>query len=386
MDRGGTKPQLGKRRAVFMRLFVEKIAVATRICRSRRVLVFRIGSLGDTCVAIPAFRLIRSCFAKAEIRVLTNFPVADGVKAPPLASIIGPSGLVDGYIEYPLGLKRWNDALHLRKMIRQWQPDIVINLMPVRSRGQQIRDFLFFRGFLGISASFGFSLARIAQEHLWIEKEQLFEPEAQRLLRNLAPLGAMDLGDETVWDLGLQETEIERAKEKLRNWPGASGFIACSVGAKWDSKDWGQDRWEDWAEEASKRFPGHGLVLIGAAVELERSASVARRWCGPTLNLCGLMAPRESAAIIRYAKCMVGHDSGPMHLAAAVTTPCVAIFSAQDKQGVWFPHGKHHQVLYHKTECAGCRLEVCAVHGKKCMRSITVNEVIHAMQKVLADA
>lgn len=369
-----------------MSLFAVKISGAAETHRARRVLVFRIGSLGDTCVAIPALRLIRNCFELAEIRVLTNFPVANGVKAPPLASIIGSSGLVDGYIEYPLGLKRWNDALHLRKKIRKWQPDIVINLMPVRIRGQLIRDFLFFRVFLGIPTSFGFSLARTAQEHMWNGKRQLFEPEAHRLLRNLSPLGSMCLQDETSWDLGLQEEENKCAKQTLRNWPGAARFIACSIGAKWDSKDWGQDRWEDWAEEASKKFPDYGLMLIGAAVEQERSASVAKKWHGPTLNLCGLMTPRESAAIIRHAKCMVSHDSGPMHLAAAVATPCVAIFSAQDKQGIWFPHGTRHQILYHKTECAGCRLEVCTEHGKKCIRAITVNEVIHAMQKVLADA
>ena len=79
----------------------------------------------------------------------------------------------------------------------------------------------------------------------------------------------------------------------------------------------------------------------------------------------------------------VGHDSGPMHLAAAQGITCVAIFSGQNKPGVWFPHGSQHQVLYHRTECFGCQLDVCTDHGKKCIRSISVSEVLTAFEEVM---
>ena len=45
---------------------------------------------------------------------------------------------------------------------------------------------------------------------------------------------------------------------------------------------------------------------------------------------------------------------GPMHLAAAVGTPCVAIFAARNIPRQWFPYGAHHRILYHRVECAGC--------------------------------
>ena len=59
------------------------------------------------------------------------------------------------------------------------------------------------------------------------------------------------------------------------------------------------------------------------------------------------------------AELFLGHDSGPMHLAANVGTPCVAVFSARCHPGVWFPRGTGHQVIYHETECAGCMLFTC---------------------------
>ncbi len=349
-----------------------------------RVLVFRIGSIGDTCVAIPAFRLIRQCFATAEIRVLTNFPVGGGIKAAPLQSVIGQSSLVDGYFEYPLGLKQWRELLYCSKVLRQWRPDILVYLMPVRTRWQLIRDLIYFKVILGIRKMVGLSLDLNAQTHLWDEEKQLFESEAHRLLRNLTPLGKADLQSESVWDLGLQAEEIVGATDALKAWPCAAGYIACSIGAKRDSKEWGQDRWEKWAEEFSKDLPRDGLVLVGAAIDKERSDKVARFWRGPTLNLCGLLTPRESAEVIRRAKYFVGHDSGPLHLAAAVGTPCVAIFSAQNKPGIWFPQGKRHQVIYHKTDCFGCELDVCKRYRKKCIRSITVDEVVAVMKLALA--
>ena len=72
---------------------------------------------------------------------------------------------------------------------------------------------------------------------------------------------------------------------------------------------------------------------------------------------------------------MGGHDSGPMHLAAAVDTPCVAIFSSRNYLGEWFPQGTGHRVLYHPIECQGCRLDVCEDRARACMNSIAVDEV-----------
>ncbi|WNV03059.1 glycosyltransferase family 9 protein [Candidatus Methylospira mobilis] len=353
---------------------------------AKRVLVFRNGSLGDTCIAIPALRLVRQHFSSADIRVLTNFPIDGGLKAAPLHSVIGQSGLVDGYFDYPLGLKQWADLLTCRKTLQQWRPEVLIYMMPVRSSLQLFRDLLYFKFVVGIPKIIGLSLNSKAQPHLWDEKTGLFEAEAHRLVRNLAVLGEIDLQSEAAWDLGLKTDETVRAANILQNWAGAGRYIVCSIGAKWESKDWGLDRWEQWAAAFSQRFPDYGLALIGSNIEKTHCDSVARLWKGPTLNLCGMLTPRESAWVIGQAQCFVGHDSGPMHLGAAVGTPCVALFSAQDKPGIWFPYGNRHQVIYHKTDCFGCLLEQCNVPEKPCMRSISVDEVISATERALGKA
>ncbi len=66
----------------------------------KRVLIYRLGSLGDTVVALPALHLIERAFPNAERRMLTNFPVS--VKAPAAAAILAESGLVHGYFRYAI--------------------------------------------------------------------------------------------------------------------------------------------------------------------------------------------------------------------------------------------------------------------------------------------
>ena len=87
--------------------------------------------------------------------------------------------------------------------------------------------------------------------------------------------------------------------------------------------------------------------------------------------------------MLARARVLLSHDSGPMHLAAAVQTPCVAIFAARNKPRVWFPYGGQHRVVYHRVSCWGCGLETCLVEGKRCLTSITVGEVIAAARSVL---
>jgi ADP-heptose:LPS heptosyltransferase len=59
-----------------------------------------------------------------------------------------------------------------------------------------------------------------------------------------------------------------------------------------------------------------------------------------------MTTPRESAALLARAAAFIGLDSGPMHLAASVGTPVVAIFSTQNPPGAWFPVGRRHRILY----------------------------------------
>ena len=214
----------------------------------------------------------------------------------------------------------------------------------------------------------------------------MLEPEAARLTRNLAVLGDANLDDPASWDMHLTEDERARAAQALEP-VAAYPLISVSVGTKMQAKDWGRENWRALLARLGQAYPAYALVLCGAGEESDASEFAAQGWSeqqgGPVLNLCGVLTPRESAVVFGKAKIFVGHDSGPMHLAAAMQTPCVAIFSARKAPGIWFPYGTHHQVLFHRVDCENCHLETCLVEKKKCILSIEVSEVFEKIVPML---
>ncbi len=345
--------------------------------KPERVLIYRLGSLGDTVVALPSLHLVARAFPGAERRILTNIPVNG--RAAPIQSILEGTGLAHGYFRYPLSTRSGRILKELRAEISAWKPDVLVYLAAPRGPSKAIRDALFFAA-CGIPRIIGLPLSNERQRRRFDPATGLYESEASRLARCLSAVGDARLENRDSWDLHLSH-EMNAAEGLLQEIDEASPLIACCPGTKCDSKDWGAANWRCLLERLSDIFPGAGMIFLGAPGERELCDSVSGAWAGRSLNLCGLVSPRESAAIIKVSALLIGHDSGPLHLAAAVGAPSVSIFSARNRPGEWFPFGypRNHKVVYHKTDCYGCGLEDCTVHRKKCIASITVDEVLDSV-------
>ncbi len=348
----------------------------------RKVLVYRLGSLGDTVVALPSLHLIAQAFPNAERRLLTNVPVV--ARAPAAAAVLGHSALIHSYEIYPTGSRNPLALVRLLLRLRRFQPEVAVYLKSETSRSLSQRDRQFLRltgaqRIVGVLPT-GEVRARQAADGNW-------EPEAERLLRSLSELGSVDTSSRGAWDLQLTQEEIDRADAVLAPFSGTP-FFAVSIGTKVQAKHWGTANWSNLLHEMGARHPNHGLLLVGAPDERAESDAAASAWvhgnAGPIINACGVLTPRESAAALRGARAFVGHDSGPMHLAASAGVPVIAIFAARNLPRTWFPQGSIARVLYHQVDCAGCGLEACVEQRKKCLLSITAQEVLQAMDEVLA--
>lgn len=338
---------------------------------ARRVLIYRLGSLGDTVVALPALRLVERAFPDAERWVLTNFNVSS--KAAPMASVLEGTGLVHGYLEYPAGLRDFAGFVRLRRAIRRFRPDVLVYLAAPRGRLKAWRDALFFRA-CGIRRLVGVPYRADQQAPRRLDNG-MYEYQGARLVRCLETLGAARLDAPGAFGMALSYAEHRAAVSALGSLADGRPLLVVSIGAKVDVKEWGDINWVELLARLGKRLPGWGLGMLGVAEERRRSESLLASWPGGRVNLCGQLSVRESAALLTHAHVYLGHDSGPMHLAAAVGTPCVAVFSSRNLPGEWFPYGDQHRVLYHSISCQGCRLEVCIERNKECIRSITVDEV-----------
>jgi len=344
----------------------------------RRALIYRLGSLGDMVVALPCLHLIARRFPQAERRLLTNFPVS--AKAPAAAAVLGESGLVDGYLRYRIGTRNVRELLRVAREVRRFRPDLLVFLTDLRPWKLVQRDLLFFR-LCGVQRVVGAPNER-DMERRFDAETGMWEPEAHRLARMIRELGDARLDDPASWDLRLTEAEQQKASDAL-NGVESRPLIVCGPGTKMQAKDWGRENWRTLLGRLARRYPGYALALVGAAEDAEACEFAAQEWMGAKVNLCGKLTPRETAAVMGHAALFLGPDSGPMHLAASVGVPCVIAFSARGQKGVWYPAGAGHQVILHAPECAGCGLETCTIERRKCLTSITVEEMVQAVGRVL---
>jgi ADP-heptose:LPS heptosyltransferase len=325
--------------------------------------------------------LVARQFPQAERVLLTNFPIHS--TAPASAAVLGDSGLIHRYMRYTVGTRRVGELLRLRREIRRFGPEVVVYLMPLRRWTDVLRDRIFFH-LAGVRRVVGFPVERKLERRM-NAATGLYESEAERLARAVAMLGDACVNDLANWDLRLTEAE-QRAAASALSAIGGRPLIVCGPATKMQSKDWGRENWRKLLTRLSQRYSAYGLALIGASEDAEMSEFAAADWTGAKVNLCGRLTPRETAAVLEGAKIFIGPDSGPMHLAASVGVVCAIVFSARGLPGVWSPIGQHHQIVYHRTECFGCGLETCIEMEKKCIRSVTVEEMEQAVERALEAA
>lgn len=327
-----------------------------------RIVIYRLGSLGDTVVALPCFHKVAERFPSAERIALTNFPVSS--KAAPLEAVLQGSGLVHRAMAYPVGVRAPARIWKLARELRRLRADTLVYLTPSRGLAAAWRDVVFFR-LCGFRRIIGAPLSRDRQ-HARRDERGEYERECERLARCLDTLGPIDLADPGAWDLRLSDAE-RRAGEAVTAAFANRPYLAINMGGKVAKNDWGLANWQAMLRRVTGSCPGFGLLIVGAAEDAERAEAVRPCWSGPVVDACGQLMPRVSAAAMAGAMLFVGHDSGPLHLAAAAGIPCVGLFGDNNPPRLWHPYGDAHRIL----------------HRMKGVMSITVDEVVSAVEQRL---
>jgi ADP-heptose:LPS heptosyltransferase len=333
----------------------------------KRIVIYRLGSLGDTVIALPCFHKVAQIWPDAERIVLTNFPVSS--KAAPLEIVLREGGLIHEAIAYPVGTRSIGKLWMLARHLRSLRADVLVYLTPARGLANAVRDWLFFK-LCGFKEILGTPLSEDLQSCRHIEtgasEPKVEERECERLARCLHTLGPIDLDDPLMWDLQLTEREL-RAGAAVLAPLAAMPYFAINMGGKAKEKDWGLNNWRVLLERLSSEYPDAGLLIIGSAEDSERADDIGGAWAGPVIDACGKLSPRESAAAMRGAIAFIGHDSGPLHLAAATGVRCVGLFGNLNQPMRWHPRGRHHRII----------------HRMSGLQAITVEEVQEAVRDIV---
>jgi heptosyltransferase-2 len=183
--------------------------------------------------------------------------------------------------------------------------------------------------------------------------------------------------------LAVPPEATRRADAALLRSMGAADapLVALAPGAAFSwTKRWPPDRFGRLARELRERSLAPAVAIGPGEEELARAVSDA---AGVPIPVLGAdLDPVELAAVLARARVAVTNDSGPMHLAAAVGTPVVALFGPTDP-GRTGPTGSPSVVLDRYVFCSPCYRKECP-YAHECMTGITVRDVLAAVERLSA--
>ena len=200
--------------------------------------------------------------------------------------------------------------------------------------------------------------------------------------RRASPYGYVHVADQYLGlleDLGLPKGKAELPPPptlpKPKDAP-SQPYLAILPGAAYGSAK----RWDpaSFASVIGELQKSHSLqpILLGGPGDVEACQAVAQSLGSPVTDLSGKTTTLELAHWLAHARLTLCHDSGPMHLAAFLHKPAVAIFGSTEP--AWTgPLGTSVSVVRHKVSCSPCFLKTCPI-DRRCMTRLTPEEVFTA--------
>jgi heptosyltransferase-1 len=153
-------------------------------------------------------------------------------------------------------------------------------------------------------------------------------------------------------------------------------LVVLHYGTTWQTKLWSLD---NWCRLACRLIDDGRLVPLltwGNDEELQAATTISKQTAGGAIIWPRGSLP-ELVALLDRVDLVVGGDTGPVHIAAALGTPTVSLFRVTDatRNG---PIGENHRRLQAPLECAGCLLKQCE-NDTSCAASIAVDDVYQAI-------
>lgn len=185
--------------------------------------------------------------------------------------------------------------------------------------------------------------------------------------------------------LALESAERAWAANHLRllGLDGPRFLVGLNPGAFYGgAKRWLPDRFAALADRLIGAL--HADVLIfGSPAERPLAEEIARTMKHTPTILAGDTTLRQFMALLAQCRLVVTNDSGPMHLAAALGLPLIAIFGSSDERATG-PMSTRARVVKHAVPCSPCLLRECPIDFR-CMTGVTVEDVYRAALKLVKE-
>jgi lipopolysaccharide heptosyltransferase I len=351
----------------------QQLAYIANDPRIRRILIIKPSSLGDVVHALPVLAALRSQFPQAHISWMVASSFAPLLIDHPLLDEVL---LFDRkhYGRLHRSGRSAGDFVGFVRGLATRRFDLVIDLQGL------FRSGLFAR-LTGARYRVGFADVRELAGLFYTHRIRVPATIRHAVDRNVHLARTIGLPiDRPAFPLAVSLREIQAANARLADAAGhfVPRFIAVVIAARWPTKQWAPERFAALLDRLhAENAPP--CVLLGAPDEREVAARVSAATDAPLINLVGQTSLRELTALLDRSERVITNDSGPMHLAAALGKPIVALFGPTDPQRCG-PYGAPARVVRSAIPCLGCYRRTCWHHT--CLRELSVDRVATAMHEL----
>ena len=322
------------------------------------ILILKPSSLGDVIQALPVLRLLKLHWRHAQI-----FWWIDSALAPLLQGDPGLAGIV------PFERRRWAAPVLWPEMLRsiRWMRaqnfDLVIDLQCLARSGafawlangkflvglDEVREGA--RGFYDIAV-----------------RRKSFHTHAVDWYLSVLPSLGVPVHSHFDW---LPPRPAAAAAVRSKWNIGDARWLAIQPGARWLNKRWPAQNFAHLVRQLARQFPDIRFAILGDAGDKPLGEIILRAAPDRALNLCGETTLPEMIECLRLCELMITNDTGPMHAAAALGKPVVALFGPTEPRRTG-PYGQLENVLRIDLPCSPCLRPRCAwKHPNECLSAIT---------------
>jgi heptosyltransferase I len=311
-----------------------------------KILILKPSSLGDVVQALPVLRLLKQHLPNSEIHWWI-----DSALAPLLEGDRDLAGVVRFERRRWASPRHWPEMFRSIAWLRAQQYDWVIDLQCLARSGA-------FAWLANGKLLVGLDEPREGARgfyDLCVRRASYHTHAVDWYLATLPPLG-VPVHQEFTWlPERLHVTAAVNAK-----WPAdGARWIALQPGARWLNKRWPVEHFAELIRRLAAESPDLRFAILGGKDEAALAESLCHASPERCLNLAGKTSLPEMVEWLRRCELLVTNDTGPMHVAAALGRPLVALFGPTEPRRTG-PYGRLDQVMRHPLPCAPCMKSRCA--------------------------
>ncbi len=350
----------------------------------RKVLLVRLDNLGDVLLNTPAFHAVKAALPSASLSLLTS-PVGAQVGRlhPDIDQVlVYQAPWVDPWQKLPQDSQREQQMI---ARLKAEQFDGAIIFTSFRQSALPAAYLCYLADIpLRVAASLDGSGSLLTTRY---KPPERMMHEVERALELVGTLGIATDEQDLVLQVPASATREAEAYLTARGFGQRRPLVVVHPGCSMPARTY---PWEMYAEVIHLLVArlNASVVVTGAEDERELVTRVRDRVPEPyrahTPAMAGELAFPALCALIQQADLLITNNTGPMHIAAALKTPVVALFALTNPPEQWGPWQVAHRQLYHDVPCRLCYSRVCP-YNQECLRLVSPATVVAAASELLRE-